>query len=175
MSAPGHTLTGMSMTGTPTRTHTLTIPSPVGPITLRAHDTALTAVEIGTALDATEGQHTRTPHPILSMAAAQLDEYFAGVRTEFDLPLELAGTDFQLAVWEALETIPYGQTRSYADIADLIGKHGAARAVGGAVGANPIPIIIPCHRVMGANGAITGYSGGDGISTKKALLERESR
>lgn len=165
----------MSLTETPHRTHTLTIPSPVGPITLSANDTALTGVDIGRALDASEGEHGRTPHPILSMAAAQLDEYFSGVRTEFDLPLELAGTEFQLAVWQALETIPYGQTRSYGDIADLIGRHGAARAVGGAVGANPIPIIIPCHRVMGSNGAITGYSGGDGISTKKQLLAREQR
>jgi methylated-DNA-[protein]-cysteine S-methyltransferase len=106
-------------------------------------------------------------------AHAQLDEYFAGDRTEFDLPLHPSGTPFQLKVWDALRTIPYGEVRSYGEIAEQIGKPGAARAVGLANGRNPISIIVPCHRVIGASGALTGYGGG--LERKQALLDLESR
>ncbi|HEX7151988.1 MAG TPA: methylated-DNA--[protein]-cysteine S-methyltransferase [Thermoanaerobaculia bacterium] len=102
---------------------------------------------------------------------AQLDEYFAGRRRTFELPLAPKGTPFQLAVWNALQTIPYGETRSYSEIARAIGKPDTVRAVGAANGANPLPIVVPCHRVIGANGALTGFGGG--IETKRYLLQLE--
>jgi methylated-DNA-[protein]-cysteine S-methyltransferase len=104
-------------------------------------------------------------------AVAQLEAYFAGDLIEFELDLELMGTDFQRRVWAALLTIPYGETRSYGEIALQIGSPGASRAVGLANGHNPVGIIVPCHRVIGANGSLTGYGGG--IHRKKSLLEME--
>ena len=104
-------------------------------------------------------------------AVAQLDAYFSGELVEFDVDLELIGTEFQRRVWKALLTIPYGETRSYGDIALQIGSRGAFRAVGLANGHNPIGIIVPCHRVIGANGSLTGYGGG--LDRKKHLLEME--
>ncbi|ORV83584.1 methylated-DNA--[protein]-cysteine S-methyltransferase [Mycolicibacterium iranicum] len=101
----------------------------------------------------------------------QLDEYFRGTRYEFDVDLDLVGTAFQKKVWEALLTIPYGETRSYAEIASQIGAPGAFRAVGLANGHNPIGIIVPCHRVIGANGSLTGYGGG--LDRKRMLLGME--
>jgi methylated-DNA-[protein]-cysteine S-methyltransferase len=106
-------------------------------------------------------------------AADQLLAYFAGARDKFDLPLAPRGTDFQQAVWRALLAIPYGQTTTYSTIAQKIGKPAAVRAVGAANGANPIPIIIPCHRVIGANGSLTGFGGG--IDVKRQLLALEAR
>ena len=163
----------MPTTLAPHDTATLTIPSPIGPITLHAGPDALTRVEIGSAADGGQAPSAAGVHPVLSLAAAQLDEYFAGVRQDFDLPIELRGTEFQLQVWQALGAIPYGQTLSYGELAEQVGRPGAARAIGGAVGANPLPIVIPCHRVMGKDGSITGYSGGDGVSTKRRLLDLE--
>ncbi|HKS21799.1 MAG TPA: methylated-DNA--[protein]-cysteine S-methyltransferase [Thermoanaerobaculia bacterium] len=104
--------------------------------------------------------------------AAQLHEYFRGERQSFDLELAPRGTDFQQLCWSALQRIPYGETRSYSDIAREIGRPAAVRAVGAANGANPIPIVIPCHRVVGSNGALTGFGGG--IETKRWLLALES-
>jgi methylated-DNA-[protein]-cysteine S-methyltransferase len=104
-------------------------------------------------------------------AVAQLEAYFAGELTEFELDLHLAGTEFQRRVWSALLTIPYGQTRSYGEIAEQIGALGAFRAVGLANGRNPVGIIVPCHRVIGAGGSLTGYGGG--IDKKRALLALE--
>lgn len=104
-------------------------------------------------------------------AFAQLRAYFAGERTRFDLPLELAGTSFQNAVWSALLDIPYGETVSYGELAKRIGRPTASRAVGAANGANPLPIVVPCHRVIGANGSLTGFGGG--IETKQYLLQHE--
>lgn len=103
--------------------------------------------------------------------AAQLRDYFAGTRREFDLPLAPAGTDFQQSVWNVLRTIPYGRTWSYLDVANAIGKPSACRAVGAANGANPLPIVVPCHRVIGTNGSLTGFGGG--IEVKKRLLALE--
>ena len=97
---------------------------------------------------------------LLSMATIQLDEYFQGKRTTFSLPFKLTGTPFQLAVWKELQNIPYGQTTSYKEIAQKINKPKAYRAVGMANNKNPLPIIIPCHRVVGTNGSLTGYAGG---------------
>jgi len=105
--------------------------------------------------------------------AAQLREYFRGERRAFDLPLAPRGTEFQQLVWATLQRIPYGETRSYAEIAREIGRPAAVRAVGAANGANPIPIVIPCHRVVGSNGSLTGFGGG--IETKRWLLGLESR
>lgn len=105
--------------------------------------------------------------------AAQLAEYFAGTRTSFDLALDARGTEFQRAVWRALVAIPYGETRTYAEIARAIGRPEAVRAVGAANGRNPLSIVVPCHRVVGADGALTGYAGG--LANKRRLLEVEAR
>ena len=110
--------------------------------------------------------------PLIKKAAAQLDEYFDGRRKTFALPLALRGTDFQLAVWNALQTIPFGETRSYRDIAVMVGNPKACRAVGMANNRNPIAIIVPCHRVIGQDGSLTGYGGG--IAMKQYLLELEN-
>jgi methylated-DNA-[protein]-cysteine S-methyltransferase len=147
---------------------TLTIDSPLGPITLEAVDGVLSSLEIGV-----RSEDSAPLQPVLTRAASQLREYFDGLRTTFDLPLSAGGTDFQDDIWQTLLEIPYGTALSYEQLGEASGHPGKARAVGGAVGKNPIPIIIPCHRVMGSDGAITGYSGGDGISAKKALLDLE--
>ena len=111
-------------------------------------------------------------HPVLQQAQTQLTDYFAGRRSHFDLPLDFScGTDFQQQVWRALLEIPCGATCSYGDLSVSIGKPSAVRAVGGAIGRNPLGIIVPCHRVIGANGALTGYTGG--LKRKTALLKLE--
>jgi methylated-DNA-[protein]-cysteine S-methyltransferase len=112
-------------------------------------------------------------HPILQQAALQLREFFSGTRTGFDVPLDLSGTPFQQAVWRQLLTIPYGATVSYAQHAQRVGRPTAARAVGAAIGRNPVSIVVPCHRVVGSNGAHTGYAGG--LERKRALLTFESQ
>lgn len=144
----------------------LLLESPIGPLTLCGTEDALTHItfgEIWTGVD--------HPAPALTQAAQELAEYFDGARREFTIPLAPEGTAFQHAVWDALRTIPYGVTVSYKDIARRLGKPGAAIAVGQANSRNPIPIIIPCHRVIGANGKLTGYAGG--LHVKKALLALE--
>ena len=139
--------------------------SPVGPLTLTEEDGALTEVLFG-AYEA-EGENS----PLLQEAARQLNEYFAGGRRVFDLPVRPAGTAFQKQVWRALAGIPYGETRSYAEIARAVGRPKAFRAVGMANHRNPISIIIPCHRVVGADGSLTGYGGG--LDKKTFLLKLE--
>jgi methylated-DNA-[protein]-cysteine S-methyltransferase len=126
-----------------------------------------------------KGSMRREPEPEwifnekpLTNARAQLREYFAGDRKEFDLPLKLSGTEFQVSVLEALQDIPYGETTSYGEIARRIGRPKAVRAVGAANGRNPIPIVVPCHRVIGATGDLTGFGGG--LDTKEALLRLEA-
>lgn len=115
---------------------------------------------------------TAPAHPVLQQAQTQLNDYFAGRLTHFDLPLDLSsGTEFQQQVWRALLTIPFGSTCSYGALSATIGKPGAVRAVGGAIGRNPLGIVIPCHRVIGANGALTGYTGG--LQHKVTLLQLE--
>ena len=106
-------------------------------------------------------------------AANQLGEYFAGKRRSFELPLRFSGTKFQEQVWKEIAKVPFGETATYKDLATRIGKPKASRAVGGAVGANPIGIIVGCHRILGSSGKLTGYSGGSGVPTKKKLLELE--
>ena len=120
-----------------------------------------------------EKDHEEKETPILAEAARQMREYFNGKRREFDLPLAPAGTEFMRRVWEALQTIPYGETRSYKEIAGVAGNSKACRAVGMANNRNPIAIIIPCHRVIGANGDLIGYGGG--LDKKRSLLDLEKK
>jgi methylated-DNA-[protein]-cysteine S-methyltransferase len=157
--------------------------TPVGELLLTASDTALTGVYFPTSrrgpppthrADWTEdaGQGPTGPTgEMLARATLQLNEYFAGQRTTFDLPLEAMGSVFEHRVWKALRSIPYGTTTSYGDVAKRMGDPSATRAVGSANGKNPIPIIIPCHRVLGANGDLTGFGGG--LDRKRWLLEHE--
>ncbi|HTZ92815.1 MAG TPA: methylated-DNA--[protein]-cysteine S-methyltransferase [Streptosporangiaceae bacterium] len=158
-----------------TRTHVI-VPSPIGPLTLVAEDGQLTALYM-------EAQQHRPDEDALGLpgdpadapfaeAARQLSGYFAGQLTEFDLPLAPTGTAFQRQVWAALQTIPYGQTWSYGQLADKIGRPTAVRAVGLANGKNPIALVIPCHRVIGSDGSLTGYGGG--LDRKRFLLGLES-
>lgn len=109
---------------------------------------------------------------IVGLALDQIAEYLGRYRREFDLPLDVHGTDFQRHMWAAVAAIPYGETRTYADIAQLIGKPKAVRAVGAANGANPLPLVVPCHRVIGSDGSLTGYGGG--LDVKRKLLDMES-
>jgi methylated-DNA-[protein]-cysteine S-methyltransferase len=149
--------------------------TPIGELTLAASGTALTAVYFPTS------RHGPPPveragwddgtHPLLARTRTQLEEYFAGSRTRFDLPLEPAGSAFERRVWDALLAIPFGSTTSYGEIARRLGDPRATRAVGAANGKNPIPIIVPCHRVIGADGDLTGFGGG--IERKRWLLAHE--
>lgn len=110
--------------------------------------------------------------PVIEHAVSELEEYFAGTRREFDIPLRLCGTGFQTQVWKALSHIPYGTTISYASLAKIIGCPGSTRAIANAVGANPLSIILPCHRVIGSDGSLTGYAGG--LTAKRFLLSLET-
>ena len=146
-----------------------TYSTPLGRVTIASDGLAITGLSYGErdypgVLRATE---------LTNRAANQLQEYLAGKRQAFELPLDPAGTDFQRQVWRALLDIPYGQTRSYSQVAEAIGKPSACRAVGGANNKNPIPIFIPCHRVVGANGQLGGYA--DGLHIKRYLLDLERR
>jgi methylated-DNA-[protein]-cysteine S-methyltransferase len=119
-----------------------------------------------------EPAHSHTPTVLSDEAAAQVRQYLAGERKGFDLPVTLTGTAFQQAVWRALDAIPYGETRTYGEIAKTIGRPGAARAVGAAAGRNPVWLVIPCHRCVGKNGALTGYAGGLWRKEKLLALEK---
>jgi len=136
--------------------------TPLGPVTIEERDGALARLAFTPQAPATP-----PPTPLLEQAEAQLREYFAGERRQFTLPLRPEGTPFQQAVWQALGRIPYGATCSYADLARAVGRPNACRAVGNANGHNPLPILIPCHRVIAADGSLGGYTGG---LDKKALL-----
>jgi len=181
-------------------TRTTVIDSPVGSLTLTASDKGLQEVLLpagdtsangqaaqsttaqSTAAESTEQQPAggadgnaaaeQTPaEAILASAQQQLGEYFAGERRSFDLPLDLSGTEFQLRAWQALASVGYGETASYGEQAERIGRAGAARAIGRANGANPVPIVLPCHRIVGADGSLTGYGGG--LRVKEQLLVHE--
>ncbi len=150
------------------------IDSPVGKLKLVAHDQALIAV----LWENENPNRVRLPslienqnHPILIKTQTQLDEYFQGSRNQFDIPLDFIGTDFQKQVWHALLSIPFGQTKSYKEIAIHLNNEKAVRAVGAANGKNPISIIVPCHRVVGSNGKLTGFAGG--LENKAILLKLE--
>jgi methylated-DNA-[protein]-cysteine S-methyltransferase len=147
--------------------------SPIGRIEIVGNGEAILSLSIERHGALPDDDQPERSDPILDRAVAQLEEYFAGHRHDFDLPLSLAGTAFQLAVWEQLVELEWGEVVSYGELGQATGRPTAGRAVGGAVGANPIPIIVPCHRVLGSDGRITGYSGGDGIPTKSWLLSHE--
>ena len=145
------------------------VTSPLGRIVLVENGEAITHLHIGEEIPLSCAEQRQTP--LLAEACRQLSEYFAGTRREFHLPLAPAGTAFQEKVWRALCSIPYGQTRTYKDIAQAVGCPKGFRAVGLANNKNPIAILVPCHRVIGANGKLVGYAGG--VHLKKFLLELE--
>ena len=151
--------------------HMRTVDSPVGPLTLAGRDGRLQHLRMVDQTYEPSRAGWERDDDAFGDVVAQLEDYFTGELTEFDLDLDLIGTDFQRRVWQALLTIPYGETRSYGQIAVHIGSAGASRAVGLANGHNPIGIIVPCHRVIGANGSLTGYGGG--LERKRHLLEME--
>ncbi|AVF73040.1 methylated-DNA--[protein]-cysteine S-methyltransferase [Vibrio alginolyticus] len=148
------------------------MPSPLGTVTIQSNAEGLLGIWFETCTTKPSELGGRDEqHPVLRQAVTQLDEYFAGLRNEFDLPLAATGTDFQNQVWQALTTIPYGETWSYQDLANAIGNPKAVRAVGLANGKNPISIVVPCHRVIGKSGKLTGYAGG--VERKQRLLALE--
>lgn len=148
------------------------IDSPLGPLTLVGSDAGLRAILWADETDHRLDDAVEGSHPVLEAAARQLSEYFAGDRRSFDVALDLVGTEFQVRCWLALATIPYGTTVSYAEQARRVGSPTAVRAVGSANGRNPISIILPCHRVIGSNGSLTGYAGG--LAAKEYLLGLET-
>jgi methylated-DNA-[protein]-cysteine S-methyltransferase len=153
-----------------------TIESPVGALKLVASDKGLAAIlwEHDDPKRVRLGELAEDPvHPILVQAEQQLGEYFAGKRIAFSIKLDMVGTEFQKKVWEALLTIPFGETRTYADIAKQVGSPSAFRAVGAANGRNPVSIVAPCHRAIGSDGSLTGFAGG--LDTKQFLLTLEGR
>ena len=149
-------------------TYWMEIAAPVGKIIVMADDEAVTHIELS-------AKHRPAGKPklnaVLTRAQKQLVEYFTGKRENFDLPLKPEGTAFQQKVWKALAKIPFGQTRSYGQIAKAVNSPAASRAVGAACGRNPLPIVIPCHRVVGSTGSLTGFGGG--LSMKEWLLKHE--
>ncbi|QFU74701.1 methylated-DNA--[protein]-cysteine S-methyltransferase [Halioglobus maricola] len=144
--------------------------TPIGQMRLVSNGSHITAIEWPGHHGDSTCQQAQTD-PALAQCKQQLQEYFRGERREFDLPLAPGGTDFQNAVWGALARIPFGELRSYRDIAEALGKPTAMRAVGAANGRNPIPIVVPCHRVIGSDGSLTGFAGG--LEAKRTLLELE--
>jgi methylated-DNA-[protein]-cysteine S-methyltransferase len=159
-------------TRTMSRTHTV-VPSPIGPLTVVREDGELVRLAMsppGRFVDAELGERTDKG---FADVVQQLGEYFAGERTAFDLPLRPVGSDFELAVWDQLTRIPYGETRSYGHVAQAVGEPGGAQAVGAANGRNPLAIVVPCHRVIGADGSLVGFGGG--LPRKRFLLDLEQR
>ena len=154
-----------------TETYQAHVDSPIGVLILVASDDGLRKILWEGQADEAGDSLVDETHPVLSAAAAQLDEYFERKRTTFDLPLDLVGTDFQKEAWLALADVPFGETTSYGEQAERIGRKGAFRAVGAANGKNPVPIVLPCHRIVGANGALTGFAGG--LDIKQRLLAHE--
>ncbi len=154
-------------------TRRLKVDSPIGPLVVSGDEESVTEILLpvrGQRLTV-PGERGSVRGPVLD-AARQLDEYFGGRRRAFDLPIAVRGTEFQEQVWLTLAEIPYGETVSYGELASMVGRPRASRAVGQANGANPIPIVLPCHRVIAADGTIGGYGGG--ISTKRQLLALEA-
>jgi methylated-DNA-[protein]-cysteine S-methyltransferase len=153
--------------------HLRRVDSPIGRLELSSDGKSITHLTIERfgrlPLEAFDENTNR----VLEKAARQLDEYFSGRRREFTLPLAARGTAFQHSIWDQLSALAWGEVTSYGELGRGTGRPTAGRAVGGAIGANPIPIIVPCHRVLGSDGRVTGYSGGNGIPTKLWLLEHE--
>jgi methylated-DNA-[protein]-cysteine S-methyltransferase len=159
---------------TSTATSLIRVPSPIGRLELTSDGESILSLSIERDGHLPLEAAPELPSPLLVEAARQLNEYFDGTRTDFDLPvLLIGGTPFQQAVWSRLATLGFGEVVSYGRLGEDIGRPGSGRAIGGAVGANPVPIIIACHRVLATSGRITGYSGGNGIPTKVWLLDHE--
>lgn len=155
---------------------TMSWKSPLGTIYLAASEKGLAALAFGENWEEVKAKLPpleKGENELLRLAVKELSEYFAGKRSEFSMPLDLQGTDFQRKAWDALRAIPYGKTFTYAEQARAMRKPKAVRAVGAANGRNPVCIVVPCHRVVGADGSLTGYAGG--LAQKKALLELEAR
>lgn len=155
-----------------------TIDSPIGRLELVSNGQALVRLDIEGLPDAPHGMlqhhgHPGSPDQIIEQATRELGEYFAGKRTDFEVPIALIGSEFQQAIWLALLGVPFGETATYGELAARAGNPKAARAVGGAVGHNPVAIIVPCHRILAGDGKLTGYSNGNGVETKKQLLDLE--
>jgi methylated-DNA-[protein]-cysteine S-methyltransferase len=147
--------------------------SPIGRIELVSNGDAITSLSIEHAVHLPHETLPEQSNAVLDTAVLQLDEYFAGKRRSFDVAVSWSGTPFQEQIWQQLSELSFGEVVSYGELGLATGRASAGRAVGGAVGANPIPIIVPCHRVLAANHRITGYSGGNGIPTKRWLLDHE--
>jgi methylated-DNA-[protein]-cysteine S-methyltransferase len=166
----------MAIIGSPAVNTFTYVDSPIGRLLLRCDGSALTGLYMNVALGPPRGADDGVEDAnsaLLLQARRQLEEYFEGRRRDFDLPLRLHGTDFQRRVWNALQEIPYGATWSYGELARRIANPSASRAVGLANGRNPISILVPCHRVIGADGSLTGYGGG--LERKRWLLAHEGR
>ena len=146
--------------------------TPIGKLVIKENGTAVTAIQVAQEKEEVSEAQEKETH-LLQETRKQLQEYFDGHRKHFDLPLQPDGTAFQQKVWQALRQIPYGETRSYKELADMIGNSKACRAVGGANNKNPILILTPCHRVIGTDGSLTGFAAG--LPAKKYLLELEQR
>jgi methylated-DNA-[protein]-cysteine S-methyltransferase len=157
----------------PAPTHLIRVDSPIGRLEVTSDGDAITGLTIERGGRLPWDALPEHSAPVLERAKQQLHEYFAGIRTDFDLPVTVGGTEFQRAVWSEIGKLPFGAVASYGELGLATGRLTAGRAVGGAVGANPIPIIVPCHRVLASNRRITGYSGGEGIPTKSWLLAHE--
>jgi methylated-DNA-[protein]-cysteine S-methyltransferase len=147
--------------------------SPIGRLEIVANDDAITAITIERSGMLPRDDDAESPNDVARLAAEQLEEYFDGDRRSFDVPLDLSGTAFRRSVWTALIGVAWGEHTTYGELGAAVGKPSAGRAVGGAIGANPIPLLIGCHRVLGSDGRVTGYSGGEGIPTKLWLLQHE--
>lgn len=147
--------------------------SPIGRLEIASDGQSITSLSIERGGHLPLEEHPERSTAVLDQAVQQLTEYFAGDRKNFDLPVTFTGSEFQRSVWQRLAELDYGQFISYGELGLEIGRPGSGRAIGGAVGANPIPIIIGCHRVLASNGKITGYSGGEGVPTKLWLLSHE--
>jgi methylated-DNA-[protein]-cysteine S-methyltransferase len=158
-----------------TAAQTVAHDSPIGRLLIHSDGRNLVGLDIVPESDRALTSHL--PHtssdPIIHKTLTQVQEYFAGTRTSFDIPLATCGTPFQQKIWATLQSIPFGHTMTYQELGEKAGVGRAPRAVGGAVGKNPIALVIPCHRILGATGALTGYSAGEGVVTKEHLLRLE--
>ena len=156
--------------------HTIAFDSPIGRLLIHSDGTHLVGLDILAESDRALTTHLpqTSDDQIITNTLTQLQEYFAGTRTSFDIPVKTSGTPFQQKIWATLQSIPFGHTMTYQELGEKAGVGRAPRAVGGAVGKNPIALIIPCHRILGATNTITGYSGGEGVVTKEHLLRLEN-
>ena len=149
------------------------VPSPIGRLELTADAAGVVSLTIECDGELPHDSVRERPNEMLTVAGTQLEEYFAGSRRSFEVPLSVGGTAFQRSIWSELARVGWGQFTTYGALGAAVGRPTAGRAVGGAIGANRLPLLIPCHRVLGSDGRVTGYSAGQGISTKLWLLEHE--